>query len=81
MDESQKKFLTDTGSYYNVYRFRGEYAGYPSEDNLYKTTKKPAIMVSRKGLFKKKFSFIITAVNSQNKEGWPSEAIVVKMKN
>jgi len=80
MDESQKKFLADTGSYYNVYKFKGKYAGYPNQDNLYKTTKNPLIMVPRKGLFKRKFSFIVTAVNSQNKEGWPSEAIIVKMK-
>ncbi len=80
MDESQTKFLADTGSYYNVYRFKGKYAGYPNLEHLYKTTKKPAIMVPRRGLFKKKFSFVITAVNSQNGEGWPSKAIIVKMK-
>ncbi len=80
MDESQSKFLADTGSYYNVYRFEGKFADYPSPEYLYKTTKKPALMVSRRGLFKKKFSFIVTAVNRQNREGWPSEAIVVKMK-
>ncbi|MDF1550347.1 MAG: family 10 glycosylhydrolase [Bacteroidales bacterium] len=80
MDESQRKFLADTGSYYKVYRFEGRYPGYPNKNNLYKTTKKPRIMVARKGLFKKKYSFIITAVNSQKKEGWASGAIVVKMK-
>jgi len=80
MDESQKRFMADTGSYYKVYRFKGEYVGYPNEDNLYKTTKKAAIMVSRKGIFKKKYSFIVTAINRQNREGWPSEAILVKMK-
>lgn len=80
MDESQHKFLADTGSYYKIYRFEGKYPGYPDKDNLYKTTKKPRIMVSRKGLFRKKFSFIITAVNSQKREGWASNGIVVKMR-
>lgn len=80
MDESQSKFLADTGSYYKVYRFEGKYAGYPDGEHLYKTAKKPLIMVPRRGLFKKKFSFIVTAVNSQHKEGWASGSIVVKMK-
>jgi uncharacterized lipoprotein YddW (UPF0748 family) len=80
MDPSQKKFLADTGSYYNVYRFKGVYAVYPSIDYLYKTTKKPFIMVSRRGIFKKKYSFIVTAVNSQKREGWYSNQLIVKMK-
>ncbi|MFN8256858.1 MAG: family 10 glycosylhydrolase [Bacteroidales bacterium] len=80
MDESQKIFVADTGSYYHVYRFKGIYAGYPGEANLYKTTRKPFIMVSRRGLFKKKYSFIITAVNRQNRESWPSEHLIIKMK-
>jgi len=80
MDQSQKRFLADTGSYYKVYRFKGTYVGYPSEENLYKTTKKSFVMVSRKGLFKKKYSFFVTGINSQNREGWPSEAIILKMK-
>ncbi len=80
IDQSQKRFLADTGSYYKVYRFKGTYVGYPSEEYLYKTTKKPFVMVSRKGLFKRKYSFFVTCINSQNREGWPSEAIVVKMK-
>ncbi len=81
MDISQSKFLADTGSYYNVYRFKGVYAGYPDKENLYKATKKPYLMLSRKGMFKKKFSFIVTAVNSQNREGWQSNALIIKMKD
>jgi len=80
MDKSQKRFLTDSGSYYNVYRFKGEYVGYPSKENLFKTTKKPFVMVSRRGMFKKKYSFFVTGVNSQKREGWPSEVVLVKMK-
>lgn len=80
MDKSQKKFSADTGSYYNVYRYKGKFAGQPNPDNLFKTTKKPHLMVSRKGWFKKKYSFMVTAVNSENKEGWSSEAVIIKMK-
>jgi uncharacterized lipoprotein YddW (UPF0748 family) len=81
MDKSQTKFLADTGSYYHVYRFKGKYSGYPSPEFLYKTTKKPYLMVSRKGMFKKHYSFIVAAVNSQNREGWQSNALIVKMKD
>jgi uncharacterized lipoprotein YddW (UPF0748 family) len=80
MDQSQKKFLADTGSYYNVYRFKGIYAGYPSDENLYKTTKDPFFMINHRGMFKKKYSFIVTAVNSQKREGWHSSPVIVKMK-
>jgi len=39
-------------------------------------------MVSRKGrgLFRKKFTFVVTAVNRQNTESWPSESVIIKMK-
>ncbi len=80
MDKSQKRFLADTGSYYNVYRFKGEFVGYTTKENLYKTSKKPFFMISNKGWFKKKYSFIVTAVNSQNREGWPSDQLLIKMK-
>jgi uncharacterized lipoprotein YddW (UPF0748 family) len=81
MDESQKNFLADTGSYYCVYRYKGKYAGYPSEENLYKTTKEQFIMISSKGMFRKKYSFIVTAVNSQKKEGLYSNSLIIKMKD
>jgi uncharacterized lipoprotein YddW (UPF0748 family) len=81
MDKSQQKFLNDTGSYYRIYRFKGKYAGYPSEVNLYASTKKPFIMVNVKGIFRKKFSFVVTAVNSQGREGWQSHSVMVKMKD
>ena len=80
MDASQKKFLADSGSYYNVYRFKGIYAGYPSADNLYKKTKDPFIMISRRGMFKKKYSFIVTAVNSQDREGWHSNSLIIRIR-
>jgi len=80
MDKSQQRFLTDTGSFYKVYRFKGTYTGYPAEENLFLSTKKPFIMISKKGIFKKKYSFIVAAVNSQNSEGWPSSPIIIKMK-
>ncbi|OQX96258.1 MAG: hypothetical protein B6I20_14665 [Bacteroidetes bacterium 4572_117] len=82
MHESQKKFIADTNSYYKVYRFKGKYAGHLSEKHLFAETKKPYFMLSRKGkgLFRKKYTFVITAVNSQNTESWPSESVIVKMK-
>jgi len=80
IDPSQKKFMADTSSYYNVYWFKGIYAGYPSPGNLYKTTKDPFVMVNRRGLFKKKYSFIVTAVNSQKREGWHSNQLIIKIK-
>lgn len=80
MDEAQKSFLKDTGSYYHVYRFKGKYAGAATKKNLYATTKEPFIMVPRRGWFKKKFTFVVTAVNSQNKEGLTSNPIIVKMR-
>ncbi len=80
MDKSEHKFLADTGSYYKVYRFRGKVAGRLSKSNLYVTTKQPLIVVSRRGLFKKKFTFVVTSVNSQGKESVASKSVIVKMK-
>ncbi len=80
MDKSQRDFLKDSNSYYNVYRFRGKVVGKINKENLYTTTKESLIVVPRKGLFKKKFTFVITAVNSQKQESAFSQAVVVKMK-
>jgi len=82
MDETQQKFLADTNSFYKVYRFKGKYADHISEESLFTETNKPRIMVSRKGrgLFRKKFTFVVTAVNRQNTESWPSESVIIKMK-
>ncbi len=80
MDKSQQSFLNDTGSYYNVYRFRGKYVKELTKANLYTTTKEDMIVVPRRGLFKKKFTFVVTAVNSQNKESKESQAVIIKMK-
>ncbi|MEN8119759.1 MAG: family 10 glycosylhydrolase [Bacteroidota bacterium] len=82
MDKSQKKFLADTNSCYRIYRFKGKYADHLSEENLFKETKKPHLMLNRKGrgLFRKNYTFVITAVNSQGTESWPSESIIIKIK-
>ncbi len=80
MDKSQQSFLKDTGSYYNVYRFRGKYVQELTKENLYTSTKEDVIVVSRRGMFKKKFTFVVTAVNSQNKESDNSQAVIVRMK-
>ncbi|RLD83721.1 MAG: hypothetical protein DRJ07_06150, partial [Bacteroidetes bacterium] len=81
-DKTQKKILADTNSYYRVYRFKGKYADHLSEEYLFTETKKLFVMLSRKGsgLFRKKYTFVITSVNRQNMESWPSEAITLKMK-
>lgn len=82
MDKTQKKFLADSNSYYKIYRFKGKYADQLSDEFLYGETKKPYLMLSRKGrgLFRKKYSFVVTAVNRQNTESWPGESVIVKMK-
>ncbi len=80
MPASQKSFVKDTASRYNIYRYRGDFVGYITKENLYATTKETSIMIPRRGLFKKKFTFVITAVNSQKKESQESEAIIVKMR-
>ncbi len=82
MDETQKKFLSDSNSYFKIFRFKGKYADLLSDDNLFAETNKSYIMLSRRGrgLFRKKYTFVITAVNRQNTESWPSESITVKMK-
>ncbi len=81
-DKTQKKILADTNSYYRVYRFKGKYADHLSEEYLFTETKKLFVMLSRKGsgLFRKKYTFVITSVNRQNTESWPSESITLKMK-
>ncbi len=80
MDKSQTSFLKDKGSYYKIYRFRGKIAGKRSKENLYATTKENMLIVPRRGLFKKKFTFLITAVNSQNQESINGKSIIIKMK-
>ncbi len=81
MDESQKKFLADTNSYYRVYRFKGKYSNNISDDYLIAETKKARIMLYKRGkIFGKKYTFVVTAVNAQNKESFPSEGIILKMK-
>ena len=39
-------------------------------------------MLSRKGrgLFRKKYTFVVTAVNRQNTESWPGKSVIIKMK-
>lgn len=82
MEDKPKYFLADTNSYYRLYRFKGKYADLLTEEAIFAETKKTHIMLSRKGrgLFRKKYTFVITAVNRQNTESWPSESVTVKMK-
>ncbi len=82
MDKTQQKFLADTNSFYKIYRFKGKYANHISEEYLFAETNKPHVMISRKGkgLFRKKYTFVVTAVNRQNTESWPSESVILKIK-
>ncbi|MBN2756352.1 MAG: family 10 glycosylhydrolase [Bacteroidales bacterium] len=82
MDNNRKKLEADTGIYYKIYKFKGIYADYISEDSFYKQTDKKYIMISRKGkgIFRKRYTFVITAVNKQNTESWPSESVTLKLR-
>jgi len=82
MDSRRKKIAADTALYYNIYKFKGQYADNISEESFYKQTNKTHIMLSRKGrgLFRKKYTFVITAAHNKNNESWPSESFTLKLK-
>jgi len=82
MDNKRKNIEADTALYYNIYKFEGKYADNISEKYFYKKTNKKYIMISRsgRGLFRKKYTFVITAAHNTINESWPSEAITLKLK-
>jgi len=67
---------------YNVYKFEGNTAGELNKDNLYEKTKDLYISIPRKRLaiFKKDFTFIVTAVSKNGTESKPSEKVILRLK-
>ena len=67
---------------YNVYKFRGFKSRYVSEDDVFITTEKNYAMIkrSRFRLFKKKFSFVVTASDKAGNESSPSKTMIIKLK-
>ncbi len=81
MDKSQKHFLSDTASYYRIYRFKGTTVGELNPANIYATTKKNHFLITRRfAFFRKKFTFVVAAINRNNKAGKVSNQLIVKMK-
>ena len=68
--------------YYVVYRFYGDTVG-DIEDpkNIYKITDSPDVEPDRRWhLFKKTYTFVVTAVNMKNQESEPSHPITIRIR-
>jgi len=78
--ESTKKTAIDTASYYVVYKFKGNKIGnLNNPENIYKIVRKNIVdLPKRRLLFRKKYTFAVTAVDRLHNEG---EAAGVLVKN
>ncbi len=81
-DAPQKNKKNEKPVSYKIYKFKGEEPEELSEENLYSQTSDLFITVPRKRLafFRKKYTFVITSVDKNNKEGKISEPVTVKLK-
>ncbi len=78
--ETEKRTAIDTATYFVVYRFDGKKSGSLNDPkNIYKIVRKPYIKIPRRrALFRKKYTFSITAVDRLHNE---SKAISKIIKN
>ncbi len=69
--DSKRKTAVDTATYYVVYKFKGEQIGsIDNPENIYKTVRSNMIILpKRRWLFRKKYTFAVTAVNRLHNEG------------
>ena len=76
--EATIKTAVDTATYYVVYKFNGKQIGsLKNPENIYKITRKKMIKLPKgKLLFRKKYTFAITAVNRLHNEGKPATVMV-----
>ena len=67
---------------YVIYRFKGETIGnLNNPENIYKITNEPDVEPDRRWhLFKRTYTFVVTAVNKKNEESEPSNSITVKIR-
>jgi len=82
-DESKSEF--DKAKYFVVYRFAGTEAGSMNDArNIFAIVREPNIFIPDKksffGIFKKKYSFIITAVDRLHNESPASKQVIIKLK-
>lgn len=69
--------------YYVVYRFEGKETGsIDKPSNIYAVLKKPQLKIERKWwtIFRKKYTFVFTAVDRLHNESKPGEGMVIKMR-
>ncbi len=78
---SGKKF-DDAAVSYAIYRFEGLFAGKPSKAALVKTTSDTHFFIDRNrfSLFKKNFTFVVTATDKAGNESIVSESVTIRLK-
>lgn len=76
------KDFDDAPVKYNIYRFKGLFAGKISPDYKVRESKEPQILIRRKrfALFKKQYTYIVTAVDAAGNESTPGESFSLKIK-
>lgn len=75
----------DKTAYYVIYRFRGKKPGDLNKaENIYKIVRQPSAEVKAKksffAFFRKRYTFVVTAVDRMHNESPPSKSITLKLK-
>lgn len=79
--QTKNKF-DDKAVKYNVYKFSGFDSRFIDSSEIFASTQKKYVMVKRNRmrLFKKEFSFVVTALDKAGNESKPSNTIYIKLK-